>query len=377
MTISRRQLLGRFALTTAAVPLLLHLDTEYAEAAAPNTVDWSMGFPPGAVLLNRNENPLGPSPKALECAREGIPLSFRYADPDLIRSRLAQLHGIDKDWILVGTGSGELLSLAPLVFAREGNVVCPLEAFRSLANDAEKLGTPVKWVKLDAERNYAYDVDGLLAAIDRDTRILFLVTPNNPTGTTLSLDELQRIADTVPPEVLVIIDEAYVQFQPDGPTGIDLLKTGKYRNVLVTRTFSKAYGLAGLRIGYGIGHPDIMTKIARFGCGPTSTNTAGFGAAIGAIEDQAHVQRSRAFVQSTRAYYEQECKNLGVRFVSGHGIFILVELGDRASAISAELQKRNIFVRTGDEWALPQYLRVSYGLEEQNRAFFAALRELL
>ena len=260
MALSRRGFLTHSTISAATAPFLLGLDINYCDAAPATSIDWSMGFPGDAVLLNRNENPIGPSPLAIEAANKGIPRSFRYADPDYIRTLLAEHHGMDKDYLLVGTGSGELLKLAPLVFAREGNVVSTLESYRQTPRFAEKLGASVKWVNLLKDSHYAYDINGLLSAVDVNTKLLFTVTPNNPTGTTLSYDDMRKLADGLPKQVLFVIDEAYVHFQADGKTGIDLVKEG-YGNVLVTRTFSKAYALAGLRCGYGIGHPDIMKKL--------------------------------------------------------------------------------------------------------------------
>jgi histidinol-phosphate aminotransferase len=374
MQVSRRRLLTHSALFAAAVPLSLRSDR--VDAAPAAQIDFSMGFPPKAVRLDRNENALGTSPLALEGARAGLPGSARYADPIVLRKLLAQHHGIDGDWILVGTGSGELLSLAPLAYARTGNVVSTLESYRALTRYAQALGASVKWVKLRTEGGYAYDVDGLLAAVDAQTRLLFVCTPNNPTGTTLSYAELRRLCDGLPKDVLLVVDEAYIHYQPAGPTGIDLLKAG-YGNVLVTRTFSKAYALAGMRVGYGIGHPDIMRKLAMFGCGPTSTNMAGFGAAIASLGDAAHVERSQAHVRSSRAMYAQQARALGLPMVSGSGPFALIEVGEHAEAIQRALVQRNVFVRTAGEWDLSRHLRVSFGLEEENRAFFAALKQVM
>ena len=376
MTLSRREFLTRSTLCAASAPILLGLNIDYCEAAPGSAIDWSMGFPSDAVLLNRNENPIGPSPLAIEAAQKGIPKSFRYADPNHMRSLLAEHHGIAKDYILVGTGSGELLKLAPLAFARDGNVVSTLESYRQTPSFAEKLGSTVKWVKLLKDDNYAYDIKGLINAVDAATRLLFVVTPNNPTGTILSYDDLRTIADALPKQVLFVIDEAYVHFQPEGKTGIDLVKEG-YGNVLITRTFSKAYALAGLRCGYGVGHPDIMKKIAKFGCGPTSTNMAGFGAAIASLKDHAHVERSRKFVSESRGFYEKKFRGLGIPYVSGPPIFILAEFGNRTTVIGDELRKKHIFVRDGVEWGMPNHIRISYGLEAENQAFFRELKNLL
>ena len=376
MPLSRRHFLTRSTASIASIPLLLNLDIDYCEAASATSIDWSMGFPKDAVLLNRNENIIGPSALAIEAAKNGIPRAFRYADPGYIRTLLANHHGVDKEWILVGTGSGELLKLAPLAFARDGNVVSTLETYRQLPAYAEKLGVLVKWVSLLKEQNYRYDISGLLNAVDSETRILFVVTPNNPTSATLSYSELKTIVEELPKKVLLVIDEAYIHFQPDGKTGIDLLKEG-YSNVLVTRTFSKAYALAGLRCGYGVGHPDIMKKIAQFGCGPTSTNMSGFGAAIASLADHAHLERSRKYVKDARAYYEKNFQTLGIPYISGPSIFILAQFDNRATSIRNELRKKNIFVRDGVEWALPNHLRISYGREMENQLFFEEVKKLL
>ncbi len=298
------------------------------------------------------------------------------ADPNHIRALLAEHHDIDKEYLLVGTGSSELLKLAPLAFAREGNVVSTLESYRQTPGFAERLGTQVKWVRLQKDNNYVYDINGLLSAVDANTKLLFTVTPNNPTGTTLSYDDMQKLADGLPKHVLLFIDEAYVHFQTEGKTGIDLVKEG-YRNVLTTRTFSKAYALAGLRCGYGIGHPDIMNKIAEFGCGPTSTNMAGFGAVIASLKDTAHLERSRNFVTEARTFYEKNFRELGISYMSGPPNFILAELGDRKTAIRDGLRKKKIFVRDGVEWALPDHIRISYGYEKDNQVFFRELKKII
>jgi histidinol-phosphate aminotransferase len=288
---------------------------------------------------------------------------------------LADHLSIDEDWVLVGTGSGEILKLAPLVCVRNGgNVVSTLESYRSTPDFATALGADIKWVRLHEDGSY--DVEGLLNAVDSNTKLFYLVQPNNPTGTLLDYSGLVRIADALPRDVLFLIDEAYIHFCPEGRTGLDLLKAG-YENVLVTRTFSKAYALAGLRCGYGMGHPNIMRKLAAFGCGPTSTNMAGYGAAAASLQDDTHVLRSREYVQRSRAYFEDQFRQMGLNYLSGPPTFILVEVGERAGAIRQALLDRKIYVRSGDEWELPRHLRISYGLEEEHQAFFAALKDLL
>ena len=376
MSLSRRQFITNSTISAAGLPLLGSLGIDYCEASEPDSLDWSMGFPQDAVLLNRNENPIGPSPLAIKAATEGIPKAFRYADPNAIRTLLAEHYQLARENILVGTGSGELLKIAPLAFATDGNVVSTRESFRSVAVHSERFGARVKWVNLLKEQNYAYDIQGLLKAVDRETRILFAVTPNNPTGLSLSYAELKTIADGLPKRVLFIVDEAYIDIDPPEKSGIDLVREG-YTNVLVTRTFSKAYALAGLRCGYGIGHPDLMKKLSKYGCGPTSTNMAGFGAMAASLADTAHLQRSRDYAKKTRALFEENFKELGIPYLSGPTLFIMGYFGDRVEAINKELRRNKIFVRPGGEWDLPEHIRVSYGHEHEVMTFFSTLKKIV
>jgi len=378
MSLSRRQFLGRSSVAATAVPLLMSLDTDYCEAAAGTSTDLSMGFPEGAVRLNWNENTLGPSPRAIEGAKAGLRDANRYALGGLLAPWVAEYHGIDKDWILMGTGSTELQRLAPISHLRDGgNVVSALETWQGGLAVADAMGVTVKRLKLLKERGHAFDIEGMLEAVDSDTRIFLVVTPNNPTGTSLSYAELETIAEALPKDVLFVLDEAYADYHPEGwKTGLDLLKAGHDR-VLVSRTFSKAHALAGLRCGYGLGHPDILKKLAGFGCGPGSVSIVAFGAVQGALSDPDHAKRSRAYVQKARAYFQQQARTLGLETVSGPSPFMLFELGERAKPILHELRERKIIVGDGASWNLPHYLRVSYGREAENEAFFRELKAIL
>jgi histidinol-phosphate aminotransferase len=377
MNYSRRRFLRNSALSATAIPIALSAGSDYCEAATKSAFDLSMGFPDDAIRLCWNENTLGPSPKAIEGAMAGVPLSYRYALGGKLAPHVAEYHGIDKDWVLMGTGSSELLRIAPIAYARDGgNVVGALETWGGLLTVADNLGVDVRRIPLKKDEGYAYDIDGMLAAIDSDTRLFVLVTPNNPTGTTLSYAEIKHIADSLPKDVLFVLDQAYVDYQDSRHSGADLVKEG-YSNVLVTQTFSKSFALAGMRCGYGLAHPDILKEIRKYGCGPGSINMAGFGAALGSLDDPEHASRSRAYVRETRKYYEHQFADLGLTAVSGPPPFMLVELGERSKPVFDELERRHIFTTHGSSWHLPDYIRVSYGREHENQAFFAAMKAIL
>lgn len=380
MSLSRREFLGRTSLSAAAVPALMSTRMAPAIAAAPHAdeFDFSMGFPEGAIRLGFNENTLGPSPKAIAGATAAIPGSYRYALSGLLRPLIAKHHGVDKEWVLIGNGSTEVLTSTPPAFVRNGgNVVAALETWDEMLLVAEALGANVKRVRLLQQKNYAYDVDGMLAAVDADTRLFMIISPNNPTGSSLDYADLKKIADALPKKVLLVIDHAYADYLPDGKTGIDLIKEG-HGNVLVTRTFSKAHALAGLRCGYGIAHPDILKEIAKFGCGPGSTNMAVFGAVQGSLDDPEHTQRARTYMRAAHSYYEQQCRQRGWEIVAGVSPFALIGVGaGQGKAVESGMRKRKIFINDGARWHMPDYVRVSYGRESENRTFVNALTELL
>ena len=377
MTISRRQFLGNTATAAALAPIALAGGSNYCEAATTSKFDLSMGFPEDAIRLNYNENTLGPSPKAVEGAIAAIPGSNRYALAHTFVPHVANYLGLDNDWVLMGSGSSELLRIAPVTRARNGgNVVAAKETWGGMLAVAEHAGLTIKRISLRQDDGFAYDLDKMMAAVDSETRIFMIVTPNNPTGTTLSFEEIQSVADALPKDVLLVLNQAYIDYQEDGPTGMDLLKKG-YKNVLVTQTFSKSHALAGLRCGYGAAHPDILESIGNFGCGPAAVNRAAYGACLGALSDLDHARRSRSYTQKARAFYLDNCAQLGLNATAGPSPFVLIQLGDRTTEIHDELTRREIFVTHGSTWQAPDYLRVSYGLESENEAFMSALKSII
>lgn len=376
MILSRRQFFKSSAATAATAPIVAFGDT--CEAAIHSAIDLSMGNPEGAIRLNFNENALGPSPLAIEGAKAGVDQGFRYALGGMLRPLIAEHHGVDADWILMGTGSTELQRLAPVSVLKEGgNVVSGLETWGGGLVVAEHMGANVKRVPLIREQGYAFDIPAMLDQVDANTKIFLIVTPNNPTGALTSYDNLKLVADSLPKDVLFIIDEAYADYLPDGTkTGLDLIKEG-YENVLVTRTFSKAHAMAGLRSGYGIAHPDILSEIAKYGCGPAATSMAAFGAVQGALADLEHARKSRSHVESCRTYFETQAADFGITTVSGVPPFILYEMGERSTDIVAALRERKILINHAQSWNLPAHIRISYGLQEENEKFIEAFKEIL
>jgi histidinol-phosphate aminotransferase len=269
------------------------------------------------------------------------------------------------------------LRLAPIAYGRNGgNLISGLETWGGLLAVADNLGMDVRRINLKSDAGYAFDVERMLEAVDSETRMLMIVSPNNPTGATLSYADIKQIADNLPSDVLFVLDQAYIDYYDGGASGLDLVREG-YRNVLVTQTFSKAFALAGLRCGYGLAHPDILKEIKKFGTGPASINIAGYGAILGSLDDPGHAIRSRRYVQKVRKFYERQFADLGLDVVSGPPPFILFETGDRSQEIYDELLARKIFITHGRAWNMPGYLRVSYGTEEENEAFFNALTTIV
>jgi histidinol-phosphate aminotransferase len=375
MDLSRRRFLAG-SVAASVLPFLpacgprAPVQAPVAPAGGPSGVDFLYGHAPDAVRLNKNENPFGPSPKALRAVREGLDQACRYVNTKQLRAALADLHGVGEENVILGAGSGDVLRTLPIALLRGGgNVITAREAYSATPRMAERLGAEVRWIPLGS--GWTYDVQAMLDAVDGETRIFYVVNPNNPTGTTLDADAVRAIADALPPEVLLLIDEAYVHFLPDASrTGIDLFLDGR-ENVFVTRTFSKAYGLAGLRIGYGVGSARIVEKVSGFLT--ASLNTAGFGGALASLSDHAHVERFVKHAGTCRAFYEKELSALGLGVVSGSAPLIMAEVGDGAPQVVDAMERDGVFVRKGESWNMPRHIRISFGLEEQNRRVIESL----
>ena len=375
-TITRRGFLGATLASVAAASLFFQ---NVHETFATPFVDFRNDH---ALRLNMNENPFGPSPRALLAAMKKLPSSNFYLNPTIekLYRALMKHEGIEKDMLILGAGSWEILRTAPLShYESGGNIVSTRQTFPYPLDYAEHLGFMIKKVDhiIDHQGRWEYDVEGLLEAVDSGTRLLYLVNPNNPTGAWLDYEQLKYMADSLPPSVLFLVDEAYVQFLGDVQrNGIDLVKEG-YENVLVTRTFSKVYGLAGLRVGYGVSHPDVIRHLRGFTKDFLSINTAGSYGAIAALEDGAFVSKCIVQAMKTLSFYEREFSSFELPYVIEKGPFVMADVSMDADVVVEKMARQRVLVAPGKAWDMPTYIRISYGTDMDNRRAIRALRNAL
>lgn len=332
--------------------------------------------PAGMTKLSSNENPLGPSPRAIEALQNALGTVYRYPDAGSValKQRLAEKFTLAPEQVMCTNGSDEAVFLLCLALLREGDEsVMALGSFISYYLRTLEMGASAVRVPL---RHFAHDLDAMAEAVTDRTRLLFVCNPNNPTGTTNGAAELQRLLDRVPEHVLVVVDEAYAEFaeRADYPDTLAELRAGR-PNLIVLRTFAKIYGLAGLRLGYAFAHPDLVGYLER--ARPTfNVNLLAQVAGLAAIDDEAHVVRSREHAQNCRAMFEREFRNLGLQPIPSETNFTAVHVGDDV-AVTAALMERGFTVNPLGGWGLGGFIRVSYGLAAENTRFFAALRDVL
>lgn len=331
------------------------------------------------VKLSANENPLGTSPEALAArAAAGGPAAYPDPDSTALREAIGALHGVDPARIVCGTGSDELLNLAAQAFAGPGDeVLFPRYSFAVYDIAARRCGaTPVETPDAD----YAADVDALLEAVSERTRVVFLANPNNPTGSFLPRAELARLHAGLPGNVLLVIDQAYAEYLSPGDDDGGMALAARHENVLVTRTFSKIYGLAGERVGWGTGAPALVGALNRIR-GPFNVTVSGQQAALAALADQAFVEASREHNRAVRADFVAAVEalgNHGLRPLPSEANFVLVLFEGRPSAEEAlaALAEAGYAVRHLPGQGLPQGLRITIGTSEQMAEVAAALRNL-
>ena len=330
------------------------------------------------VKLSANENPLGTSPKAL-AAREQAVIPSLYPDPDSIalREALGRLHGIDPSRILCGTGSGELLAVAASAFAGPGDEAIYVRYGFSLYDIVIRRSGAAPVVAPDAD--YGTDVDGLLALVNEKTRLVFVANPNNPTGSFLPRGEIARLHAALPGDVLLVLDQAYGEYVAPQDDDGALELAARHGNVLVTRTFSKAYGLAGDRIGWATGAEELIEVLNRIR-GAFNLGNAAQASALAAVADQAFVERSRRHNAAERARFVAAVEamgNHGLRAVPSKANFVLILF---AGALTAEaayegLMARGFITRWLPGQGLAHGLRITIGTAEQMDAIARALHE--
>ena len=370
MNTSRRQFLAAAA-GAVATPVLLP-GTE-ALAAPPQLdnlgIDW--GFPDDAVRVGLNENPIGVSPVAARAMLSAVVHGNRYLRSSTLTDKIAALHRVENDWITYGCGSTELLMNAPWAFAQGGEVITGKEAYRDLPNESQAMGITTHMVPLDS--TLKHDLGAMANAINDQTRIINVTNPNNPTGTLLPVQDLRAFARQVPAECVFLIDEAYIHFAQDEDASA---LVNEFDNVLILRTFSKIFGMAGIRVGYAVGHPELIGKLRRYGV-RNNVNTVGFVGAIAAMDDSDHMGNYRNLLREARDYFKTELDSVGIDHLPSWTPFFLINThGDGRQVVDA-LQEHNVFTRRGVDWDLPTYIRVSYGTMEENRKVAAALKEVL
>jgi histidinol-phosphate aminotransferase len=346
----------------------------YAPGKPIEEVERELGIA-GSVKLASNENPLGPSPKALQAIQARLGDLHLYPDGDCfyLKQHLAAKLGVTPERLIFGNGSNEIIELAARTFMRpDDEAVMARQAFIVYKLLVQSLGGVAREVAL---RDFTHDLEAIGAAISPRTRIVFLANPNNPTGTIYRRAAWESFLERVPDHVLVIADEAYFEYVDDADYPDSLLSQDRGKTILSLRTFSKVYGLAALRIGYGIAPVEVIGLMQRVRQ-PFNVNSVAQWAARAALDDDEHVRRSRDVNRRGLDFLAREFDRLGLRHVPSHANFILVHVGD-AGRVYQRLLAQGVIVRPVAVYEFPEYVRVTVGTMAENRRFSEALEKAI
>ncbi len=328
-----------------------------------------------AIKLASNENPLGPSPKALEAVRGCVDRANLYPDGAgyYLRRKLAEVHQLEMSQIILGAGSTDLIEMAAKTLLTPGDQgITSQSSFYIYRLAIEVMGGDLIETNL---RDGAVDLGAMARAVSQRTKIIYIANPNNPTGTMVAAEDVDRFLDALPPRVLVVLDEAYYEYvrEPNYSHSLDYVRNG--RNVLVLRTFSKVHGLAGLRIGYGLGHPELIEALDRVRS-VFNTSSLAQAAAIAALEDREHVARSVESNAREMKFVTGELALAGVRYTPSAGNFLLVDTGRDCEEDFIRLLHEGVIVRPMKLYGFPTSLRVTIGKHQDNETFLEALRRV-
>ena len=329
-----------------------------------------------SVKLASNENPLGPGPKAREAIAAALAELGRYPDGGgfELRRALAEHHGLSPAAITIGNGSNDVLDLVARTFLQPGaESLFSEHAFAVYPIATQSVGAVARVAKAC---NYGHDLEAMAKLVNDKTRVVWIANPNNPTGTWLAAPALRSFLGSLPRTCVVVLDEAYTEYvtEPDFPDATHWVET--FPNLIVTRTFSKAHGLAALRVGYGISDPrlaDLMNRVRQ----PFNVNSLAQAGAAAAISDREHVRASVELNRAGMAQLTQAFQRLGLDYIPSVGNFVTLNLGRPANPINEALLRRGIIVRPVANYGLPNHLRVSIGLERENARFLSELEAVL
>jgi histidinol-phosphate aminotransferase len=328
------------------------------------------------IKLASNENPLGPSERVLKALTEALTHLNRYPDGSgyYLRQALAARHGVTADHIILGNGSNDLIELVVRSFLRAGEeAVVPHPSFVVYPMVVQAAGGIRVVVTLKDQR---LDLHAMARAITPMTKIVFIANPNNPTATIVTAEEVEEFMARVPDKVIVVFDEAYIEFAqgPDFPDTLAYMKQG--RRLVTLRTFSKASSLAGLRVGYAVADPDCIALCNRIRQ-PFNVNSLGQAAALAALADDSHILECLRTIEAGRHYLYEEFTALGLKYTPSRANFILVDVGRSASDVFSWLLKEGVIVRPMTSFGMESCLRVTIGTPEENRRFVKALKKVL
>jgi histidinol-phosphate aminotransferase len=335
-----------------------------------------LGIKGPVIKLASNENPLGPSPKALLALRRALPQLHYYPEDTCfyLRQRLCELYKVDFDSTIVGNGSVDLIYLTCLAYLEPGDeMLISAGSFISA-----KIGGTIMNANVIAvpTKDYRHDLGRILDSITPKTKIIYLDNPMNPLGTIVTRKEFSEFMERVPEQVLVVLDEAYAEYitSRDYPRGLDYYNQNY--NILILRTFSKIYGLAGLRLGYGFAKPQIIQTLNKVRL-PFNANRAAQVAGLAALSDSRHISRSRKVNEAGKSLFYKEFKRLKLFYLESYANFVFVNFAIDSQLVFEALQRKGVITRTVKEYGFPTALRVSVGKESDNRRFILALNEAL
>jgi len=335
-----------------------------------------LGLPAaGIIKVASNENPLGPSRLAVAAMRKALGQSNLYPDGSAyyLKQKLAARLGVNPEHLVLGNGSNEIIEfIGHTLLAPGAEVVVSQYCFLVYPIVTALFGA--KLVSVPA-KNFGHDLDAMLAAITPQTRVVFLASPNNPTGTLISPEALRQFVLAVPVNVLVALDEAYVEYLNEPQDLLPEIRSGAAPNLLLMRTFSKIYGLAGLRIGYGVGHPALIAAMEKVRQ-PFNLNAICQAGALAALDDTRHVERTRKNNARGLGFFAREFRRLKLEFVPSAANFVLVKVGDGAGVFNG-LQNLGVIVRPMGGYALPEWIRISIGTAKANQRCLEALKRTL